>query len=132
MRGTLGVDIAAEKLKSQGFIILGREVEAWIPGVPGGRRYDLIVQSPGSQIVFGVEVKTTILDQFKLNPSQVAFDVKAIKSGAMTALQIPVRSVMYRGHSFATEPGAVWSTTTLVSALKAAGVGFDYTRSPLP
>ncbi|GAB3447370.1 RHS repeat-associated core domain-containing protein [Massilia solisilvae] len=34
---------------------------------------------------------------FKLNPQQVAFDVRAIQRGAQTALGVTVNSVMYRG-----------------------------------
>jgi RHS repeat-associated protein len=131
-RGAHGVDLAAGQLETEGFVLLGREVVAWIPGTTNTRRYDLVVQNPVSGLVFGVEVKTSLFDAFKLNPQQVAFDVRAIQSGAQTALGITVNSIMYRGVSFGTGPAAAWNTIKLAGALKAAGVPFHTTKSILP
>ncbi len=131
-RGTYGVDLAAGQLETEGFVLLGREVVAWIPGTANTRRYDLVVQNPLSGLIFGVEVKTSLFDAFKLNPQQVAFDVRAIQSGAQTALGVTVNSIMYRGVAFGTGPAAAWNTIKLAGALKAAGVPFHTTKSILP
>jgi hypothetical protein len=131
-RGSYGVEVAADQLHEEGFVVLGTEVVAWIPGTTNTRRYDLIVQNPTSGLIFGVEVKTSLFNAFKLNPQQVAFDVRAIQVGAQTALGVTVNSIMYRGVGFGSGPAAAWNTIKLAGALKAAGVPFHTTTSPLP
>jgi RHS repeat-associated protein len=131
-RGAYGADIAAAQLEGEGFVLLGREVVAWIAGTTNIRRYDLVVQNPANGLIFCVEVKTSLFDSFKLNPQQVAFDVRAIQGGAQTALGVTVNSIMYRGVSFGAGPVAVWNTIKLAGALKAAGVPFHTTKSVFP
>ena len=63
-----GVNDEVAILQSEGFIILGTEVPAVVDGLDIGRRFDIVVQNPLDQTIFGVEVKTSLSGSFSLNP----------------------------------------------------------------
>jgi len=124
----------AEQLQSEGFLILGTEVTATVPGLNYSRRYDLVVMDPVTETVFGVEVKTSLTGSFQLDPKQVMFDVQTVAGGAASE-QLPnvtISGVMYRGICWGCGPDTAWRTFKLVTTLNASNVPFKTTVSPIP
>jgi RHS repeat-associated protein len=117
-----GVAEEAAHLQTEGYTILGSEVGASIDGRWfGGRFYDLVVEDK-SGAVFGVEVKTTRIGAFRLDPKQVAFDVQVVRSGAVTKTGLAINGVMYRGTCVACAAASAVRSLTQMSALKEANV----------
>lgn len=74
-------------------------------------------------IVTGIEVKSSIIGSFRLNPQQVAFDVSVYSKGAeLRDITTSVRQVMYYGVGFAPSVGAAFQNRVLKSYLERAGI----------
>jgi hypothetical protein len=120
-------------LSSQGYNVLGTEVYAENPELlPYLRRYDIVVQDPDSGLVMGVEVKTTSIGIFRLDPQQVKFDVATVQGGTTILNSItPVNGVMYRAVSFTGQIESMISTLNLASQLNQQKIPWHYTTQPL-
>ena len=121
------------KLKEEGFEILGIETQAKTDSLDYWRVYDVVARNPETSEIFGVEVKSSRVGAFRLDPRQVAFDVATVQSGAIArGLNVEITGVMYRGQCFGCGPGVAWKTYSLIQALKAANIPFSYQTSPKP
>jgi RHS repeat-associated protein len=127
----IGVQHEVEQLRSEGMNILGIEVNAQNPALDYGRRYDIVAQNPETSIRFGVEVKTSAQGMFRINQKQFGFDMATVRGGTISSVG-RIGGVMYRGVCFACAPIEAWHTFSLFQGLKAAGVPFSVTASPMP
>jgi hypothetical protein len=132
LRGDRAVAIVIGQLESEGYIILGEQVEAKSTTLTYERRYDLLARNPRDGIVYGVEVKSTISDGFKLDAKQVAFDVQVMRHSVTTKDgRTIINGVMYRGIDFGTKSAAIWNTHKLVKQLNAEKVPMYLHKPPL-
>jgi hypothetical protein len=126
-RGQAAAALAAGELKAEGYTILGTEVPAFISPILQSRRYDVVAARNGT--IYGVEVKSSIVGSFKLDPYQVYFDSVVVKQGVPSAVGV-ITGVMYRGVCFGCGPGAAFRTAVQLAALKAAGIPTTITNLP--
>ena len=133
-RGSRAVEQVKVEMEAQGFTILGDQTPAKTEGLTYERRYDLLVKNPKDGVIYGVEVKSTISDAFKLNARQVAFDVATVKNTALTTDgRYVIQGVMYRGVQWTSgSPAAVWSTIVLNHILNSAQIPHELHGPPLP
>jgi len=133
-RGALAVEKVKAEMKDQGFIILGDQTPAKTKGLTYERRYNLLVKNPKDGLIYGVEVKSTISDAFKLDAKQVAFDVATVKNTALTSDgRYVIQGVMYRGVQWTSgSPAAVWSTIKLNHILNSVDIPHDLNGPPRP
>jgi RHS repeat-associated protein len=126
-RGSAAATEVAAQLQAQGFLILAFEVPAFMPPLVQGRRYDIVAARNGT--LYGVEVKSTIVGSFRLDPSQVFFDSIVVSRGVPTSVGV-ITGVMYRGACFGCGPSAVWRSAVQLGVLKAAGIPSTITNLP--
>jgi RHS repeat-associated protein len=124
-RGARAVEFAAKQLKGMHYTILGFYVSATDPLEPGYTRvYDLAVITPDGEYG-GVEVKSSIMGVFRINPLQQQFDVDAVQHNAILMLpQGPVTmgAVEYYGVGCGGMASATWSSTALYMGLLDRGI----------
>jgi hypothetical protein len=126
-----GVEAAKKKYLEQKYsVVMESPIAVDIPGFATPRYYDFIVQDPVSGHFIGVEVKTTIGDTIRLNPSQVAKDVAVVQSGGVArVLGVTVKGVGYITYCAGCDVLGIRSWA-LSSALKAAKVPFTHGGKP--
>jgi RHS repeat-associated protein len=124
-RGAEAVKFAAKQLEALGYTVVGFNVPATDPLEPGYTRvYDIAVITPDGQYG-GVEVKSSIVGVFKINPLQQGFDLDAVEHKAILMLpQGPVTmgAVEYYGVGWGGMASAGWSSTTLLMGLLDRGI----------
>lgn len=126
MRHLEAVNEARTELQNDGFLIVGREIEATNPDQPGYRRhYDIIVQDRSNGANWAVGVKSSIVGLFRLDNRQVNFDVATAIGGTTFDYGNPIVGVMYRGVSFG-NLAAAWSSGVLLNRLMNAGIQPTY------
>jgi hypothetical protein len=113
-----GVQQADQYLQSQGATILGENVRAFFAFLPV-RVYDLAASYDG--LDFGVEVKTSSVNLFGLNPVQVLFDAYTTAFGSYSAVG-ELHGVLYVGVGFGGEEGAAFKNQALANVLHASGI----------
>ncbi|MEZ5901358.1 MAG: hypothetical protein R3D51_17910 [Hyphomicrobiaceae bacterium] len=99
----------------------GAEIATYVAGFDTPRFYDLLVQDPQGAIV-GIEVKTSVSNDLRLDPHQVDKDVAVQLLGGRTTTGLSVSRPAYYGVGFISTLEAGWSGFKLESRLKAAGV----------
>ena len=128
-RGTTAVDEVKADFESKGVNVIGREVNAYIDGQPT-RRYDLVIQNQNGSYT-GIEVKSSIFDNFKLNPQQVIFDTTVYSQGgaSFNAQGAKITQVSYVGVGFGGSASARWSSSSLTNSLQTQGISMTTQRS---
>jgi hypothetical protein len=108
---------------SRGFeLVTDKEVDVDVPGFQSPRRYDYIIRDPVTDLYYGVEVKTTIGDTIRLQPSQVAKDaIVATQGGTVRDMGLKLHGVSYMTYCFECERLDVRSAA-LREMLRSAGV----------
>ncbi len=81
--------------------------------------------------VFGVEVKTSLVGVFRLDPKQVRFDALVVGKGAVTASTPIIRGVMYRGECFVCGTDGIYRSWKLINELRDKDVTFFVTQPPI-
>jgi hypothetical protein len=100
------------------------------------RRYDILVLNPETDLVSGVEGKSSIAGLFRINMNRLAFDTLTVAGNGTTTARgyqnLPISGVMYSGVCFACRPNAAWSSAVLLATLNYLQIphGVSYRGNP--
>ena len=101
-----------------------------VPGFQTPRYYDYIIRDPATGLNYGVEVKTTLHDTIRLNPTQVMKDAVVVAQGAnVRVMDLRLSGVSYSTYRFGCE-ALDFRSAALQGILRNAGV--PVTRGTLP
>ena len=121
IRGNMAVEQAKQMYIENGFTIYGEQVTAIINGMPN-RIYDFVAIDSG-QNYYGVEVKSSLFDVFKLNSQQVSFDTAVYGNGAaIAASALQITRVGYVGVGWGGSTAKNFASARLYKSLQDSGV----------
>ena len=120
-RGNMAVEQAKQAYVENGFFIYGEQVTAIINGLPN-RIYDFVaIDTAGNY--YGVEVKSSLFDVFKLNSQQVKFDTAVYDKGAaIAASALQITRVGYVGIGWGGSLVKNFSSARLYNQLQDNGI----------
>ena len=122
-RHELGVQASIAIHLKRGFELVASKPRAVdVPGFPTPRFYDYIIRDPATDRHYGVEVKTTLHDTIRLDPSQVMKDAIVATEGAKVRLMdVRLSGVSYMTYCFGCE-ALDHRSATLQAILRGAGI----------